>query len=381
MSKTVDLSSANVLVPTQTFEQVSPWHAARTSIVSVNPDPDSGDVFKVGTRYDAKTQQSQDLYCLAKPALMRIAAAAGIIWNWRESGIVSISRDYVCYKAVAALRLPDGSLQPILATKEIDLEVIQDELRVQYENKVNSGIAGPDVKLYAGQWRKVPVGKEEKNLYFLTESEKARYVETYVHSAMIQWRKNKLMRAETGAMLRVIRAGLGIKSQYTKAELQRPFVVPRIDFSPDYSDPEVRNALLQHGVQAMSTLYGQSAPVPALGAGAHQTEPLGALPDHGRYAPVIDVSESREDDVAGVWEAEAEPAEPEAPQGTAPAEAEADTLFGDHADISDVAPEPAPALVCSECGKGITQKVNDYSSRKFGRPLCYGCQKGAVANG
>ena len=31
---------------------------------------------------------------------------------------------------------------------------------------------------------------------------------------------------------------------------------------------------------------------------------------------------------------------------------------------------------CSECGAGITKKVSDYSTEKFGRPLCMTCQKG-----
>lgn len=30
---------------------------------------------------------------------------------------------------------------------------------------------------------------------------------------------------------------------------------------------------------------------------------------------------------------------------------------------------------CASCGVGITDKVNDYSIKKFGKPLCYDCQK------
>ena len=45
-------------------------------------------------------------------------------------------------------------------------------------------------------------------------------------------------------------------------------------------------------------------------------------------------------------------------------------------------PEPkTPANVsaiadkCANCGKGITQKVADFSTKKFGKPLCMDCQK------
>lgn len=42
-------------------------------------------------------------------------------------------------------------------------------------------------------------------------------------------------------------------------------------------------------------------------------------------------------------------------------------------------PPPAAAseLVCSDCGVTITGKVADYSKDKYGRALCYKCQKGA----
>lgn len=38
-------------------------------------------------------------------------------------------------------------------------------------------------------------------------------------------------------------------------------------------------------------------------------------------------------------------------------------------------------LVCSKCGKAVTQKVASYSQSKFGDIYCMDCQKGAAANG
>lgn len=35
-------------------------------------------------------------------------------------------------------------------------------------------------------------------------------------------------------------------------------------------------------------------------------------------------------------------------------------------------------LVCENCGKAVTQKVASYSQGKFGKILCYECQKGAT---
>lgn len=36
---------------------------------------------------------------------------------------------------------------------------------------------------------------------------------------------------------------------------------------------------------------------------------------------------------------------------------------------------PANALICHYCGSNISQKVADYSKAKFGRFLCYDCQR------
>ena len=35
---------------------------------------------------------------------------------------------------------------------------------------------------------------------------------------------------------------------------------------------------------------------------------------------------------------------------------------------------------CEQCGKGVTQKVADYSQKKFGKKLCYECQKGSASS-
>lgn len=385
----------NVLMPTQHIEQVSPWHAARTTVVQVNPDPMAGDVFKVGSRHNESTGVYEDIYCLAKPALMRIAAAAGIVWNWRDSGPRVLEKDYVCYRAVGALRLPDGSWQPIMAEKEIDLSVVEDELRDQYTKKAEGPLGSTEAKAYRGEWRKVKYRNEEKNAFFLAEDEKPRFIEANVRANLIQWRKNKLMRAETGAMLRVIRAALGIKSQYTFAELQKPFVVPRIDFSPDYNDPSVRQALIQHGVAAMSALFGAATPPapqvafserPALAAPAQDDEAV----DAGATSSEVEPSAAETDDLEEVPEApeeteerteEAEAAEAAQPDGT---------LFPPEPEPAP-APEPAQAKprpvvygTCADCGaRIISGSVVSYSHKKFGRVLCYKCQnkaKGAAAN-
>lgn len=350
----LDPRNANILVPTQHLQQVSPWHTARTSVVQINPDPNALDVFKVGSRYNEAKKEYEDLFSPAKPALMRIAAAAGIVWNWRESGPIALQRDYVCYKAVGAMRLPDGSWQPIVATKEIDLAVIEEET---YEANLKKALE------YASD------PKKQAALKGMTPEQ---WAQAQTKAAMIQWRKNKLMRAETGAMLRVIRAALGMKSQYTKDELQKPFIVPRIDFSPDYNDPQVRQAIIQSGIPAMAQLFGQASPVTALSAEAEGAPFAASRP--ALAAP------SEDEDVFDEYR-----------EGPAEEPTPADDFRGDeipeHMEPTFDDPGPPPPALqgvvtyCANCGTGITSdKVAKYSQQKFGRPLCYKCQnRGAKA--
>lgn len=361
----IDTTQKNVLLPTQTIQQISPWHAARVSEVKIDPNPNNGEVFKVGSKPGADDKNEDVLY-LAKPAIFKIASAAGITWNWNACGPVgNPTRDYVLYKAVGAIRLPDGSWQPITAHKEIDIPTIEEEVRIQYEKKVNNGFSYK-VDDYKGFWKREKFTKKngeeyEKSIYYLEEDEKRRYVRDKTYADIIQWRKNKLGRAESGAMLRVIRAALGMKSSYTKAELEKPFVVPRIDFTPDFNDPGVRQALIDHGVAGMTSLFGQSsyASPPALGGHTAFERPLIEAPSSDHPVHVEGV----------IMDGEAED-----PPKTA--EAKKETPKVEEAKAAETTQtENSGALQCVDCNDEVTEKVADYSQKNLGAIVCFKCQR------
>lgn len=367
-----DRARYNVLLPTPALAaQIDRWHALRVSEVAIDPRPESGDIYKVGSRKEGT--RWVDVLALAKPALMRIASTAGIVWHWRESGPTRIDRDYVLYKAVGAVRLPDGSWQPLMAMKEIDLEVIAEELEETWTEKADAlvtrgGLARDEQARYKFEWRKVEYTDrdtnqtETRNVCFLLPEDAERYIADHVRSALIQWRKNKVARAETGAMLRVIRAALGLRAAYTAEELRRPFVVPRIDFTPDYEDPEVRRALMQRGGAAVSEAFGPStapaAPAAALPSGA----PAPAKPGEER-PPIVAGEEETEEPTAA-------DSGGDVPAGIDPATGE---VLGDQ---PPAAPPAAPELVpgvatCEICGKPVAESIREYSVRAFGgRVLC-----------
>ncbi|EGO63592.1 hypothetical protein [Acetonema longum] len=348
----IDTKKYNVLAPTPSLKKISQWQKASFTEVSVNLDPDAGDIFKVGSRMVGQGDKKEfvDLYSPAKPLLMRIANAAGVVWNWRDSGpIGQPTRDYIMYRAIGAVKLPDGTYQSIMATKELDLTIIEDELREQFTKKAGYP---QDVNLqykYKGEIRKRKDTKgKDVEKFYLSDVDKPRWVEDNVNTNMIQWRKSKTAKAETGAILRVIRLAFGMKGQYTRTELEKPFVVPRYDFCPDISDPDVRQLLIAQGNMSLNSLFG-------------------AVPESMIMRPhVLEVSgDDEEDSTHTVYPL---------PPDELPVETK-ESAGTDKAQAAPKSDNPVHKDVCSDCGKSITAKVAKYSSDKIGRALCMDCQK------
>jgi len=111
-----------------------------------------------------------------------------------------------------------------------------------------------------------------------------------IKKEMIAKRKNKLKLCESGAKDRVIRELLGIKATYPLEQIKKPFVILRITVRPDYTDKDVKRAMLAAAIQSMTGIYG------------------GSIPAQIPYEEPIDVTDiSRE-----------EPEEPEPPAPEAP---------------------------------------------------------------
>ena len=224
----------NVLVPTQTLQEISPFHKPVLEIVRINPDSKAG-----GEVYEVVFGSGN--FSLRAVALNKIAFAAGIIWNAKNSGRTDDGNDpdIISYRAEAAVRKEDGTYMIRNAEYMLDLKVLGEEIRDSYEQKSQS----------------LMKEKKQKNEKW-TEEERKGYVEKSVKRDMLQKRKFRLQLASTGAMDRVIRLILGLKGTYRREELEKPFVVPKIAFSPDVSDPKVRDLLLRQGLDATNVLFG-----------------------------------------------------------------------------------------------------------------------------
>ena len=164
---------------------------------------------------------------LTKSALDRIAIAAGVEWDPRESRRLDDGSDplYVEYQAVGRFPTLDGSYRTITGTKIMDLR---------------DGSAQTRTILGAKNGEK-------------TLSQTRTFIGEH---------------AESKAKNRAIRSGLGLRSGYTSDELSKPFVVARLIFSGHSDDAEVRKIvaveMVRQRFSAERQLYGgTAAPVPA----------------------------------------------------------------------------------------------------------------------
>lgn len=364
-------SNCNLLMPMATETQLNPFYKLTVTTVQADVSENSGDIFKVGTTKSGNTWI--DVFSPAKPLLMKLAAAAGIQFDPSNTYGEYISRN--CYKAKAygALKMPDGTGKTHCDEKVINLDDEEDRFRMEFMDKSIQGItedkaAKEAEKMFPGGVWKDTVNKFNKSVkaYVVPEKDRQTYIDRSVMVNMMLLRKTFAEKAMTGAILRVIRALIGLKGTYTLDELKKPFAVSRVTFSPDYSDPEVRAAMLSQGMNSMGNMFGTAA-IPVIGSEHPDREHLdtGFNPEeHADNAALISDNNEFSDDFGDV---ENEFADLDVPNQQMPPHPQ------------EMPPKQQSAnsgLVCESCGRSVTQKVAEYSQKTYGATLCMSCQKG-----
>ena len=277
--ETYDPAQYNILTPMLLTDETSPMHQVRTQSVRINPKDGAGDVFAM---------QGGKLY-LAASARRKLAALAGIMENWRESGLIEDTPEKVKYRAIGAIQDAVGQWRPVTATKTIELE----------------------------QLRKIKGEGEVKAIWAY-----------------------RYERAETGAWSRLATAALGLKSAYTAEELAKPFAVSRVILAIDYNDPETRRMITARALDAQANVFGQP------------TTPRGYLTAGGTPATVgevIDLDKAATD--TGLPEDEFPEALPSAMAATAAPVDPADPI-GDALPFDAPTPRPPPRAKRGTDGSG-----------------------------
>ena len=368
----------NLLIPAATSVQINPFY--KCTIMEVVPDTsdNSGDIFKVGNTKVGEDRNGKavyaDVFSLAKPLLMKLATAAGIQFHPEYTTVVRENANTYVGKAYGAVRLPDGTFKTHAETKRICLDDEEAKYRLEFMDKSIMGItdwkaAKSAEEMFKGHWedtnetrtyngREYPVKK-----FVIDDCDREKYIERSILVNMTLLRKTASEKAQTGAILRVIRALLGIKGTYQLQELKKPFAVPTVTFSPDYSDASVRQAMLQQGMSSMGNMFGATSAPPAALPFATEAFADSFDPEENLDNPAFssDIPTDEENYAEDYQQA---PPERGQEHRESPVQQE-------------VGQEESTGCFCDECGKEITERAYEYSINKFGKPLCMKCQKGA----
>ncbi len=225
---------AHVLAP-MTLQTIPPMHRPVVVSVQIDPDPNSKEVYK---------QRGGGL-SLSAIAFKKLGDAIGIQWVPEECGRTDDGKDpdYVCYRMTGLVKALDGTWRKIIGDKEIRMSVIIEELTDSYREKAQKYLHDPkDGPDFCKSYPDPEVWIAEK-----------------VRQDALQMRKHMLARAQSGALARATKA-LGIRETYTLEELKKPFVFPKLVFSPDPNHPQDRAFLLAQGAGAINQLYKPETP-------------------------------------------------------------------------------------------------------------------------
>lgn len=231
---------ANIMGPSINMEGLSEFHRVVVDTERLSANPEDGDIYKHKDAYKGKPAQ----YIITGRGNQKLALCAGVVWDPRETRATALSQKYVAYNAVGCIRKPDGTPECLQAEADVDIDVVEDELREKFKKKRKD-------------W-----GSKDWFQKMSKESQDD-YIESAFKKELNYKKTHKTKTAATNARSRVIKPLLRLKKTYTLEELGRPFVIARVVLQPDYSDPEVKRLMLKAAIQAQLGVFG-AASIPAI---------------------------------------------------------------------------------------------------------------------
>ena len=373
----------NLLIPAATSVQLNPFYKCTVMEVTADISEKSGDIFNVGKGKVGESNGKaiyEDVFSPAKPLLMKLATAAGIQFHPEHTTVIRENENTYVGRAYGAVRLPDGKFKTHADTKRVCLDDEEAKYRLEFMDKSIMGItdekaAKSTAQMFKGKWIDA-INKWGKpcKAFVVDDKDREKYIERSILVNMTLLRKTASEKAQTGAVLRVIRALLGIKGTYTIDELKKPFAIPTVTFSPDYSDDNVRQAMLQQGMSSMTNMFGASSTTPAIGTSMYPSEPFDDFKAEDNLENPAFASDllDDKDNVGEYNQTDTQSSSDETmaqPQNNEPIIRKSTITRG------PLDPEET-VYQCNGCGAAVSGSVAAYSTEKFGRPLCMKCQKG-----
>lgn len=234
-----------------TLQTVPPMHRPVVVVVHIDADPNKKEVYP----------QKGGGLSLSAIGWKKIGDALDVQLVESQCGRRDDGRDpeRVEYRMVGRIKALDGTWHTIMGDKEIRMQNVIEELtdskREIAQKYLNDPKDGPAFK------RAYPDPEV--------------WVQEKVRQEALQIRKHLLARAQTGAFARMIKMK-GIRETYTAAELQKPFVFPKLVAEFDQNNPEDRAFLRAQAAGAIDQLF-----LPAQRA----TEPQPSMQPHHESKP------------------------------------------------------------------------------------------------
>ena len=324
----------NTMVVTEVPEIMSPVMQA----VTIETDPEKGDVYVQQKASDAWTDKrgvhhpaSPTRYALTKNGLKKLADGAGIKVVSSESVLPT-----TCQKCAAVNRS---------IGKPINCAACQNK-DVAYKVTISVPQLTGEV-LYVSDTNEINVDCQN----FTSDKEKSQFMKF----------RNEICEAK--ALNGAIRTALHIKGTYTAQELAKPFVVAYL--VPNMNNEAVKQTAISSMFQSSRRLFGEEEK-PALAAPSVNEEPVpDEVLDHFVDEVVYEQPKEPLPDTEVHYQQEVEQMPQSQRQQAQPVQ---------EAQPREAAPADAP-MCCEKCGTDINQKVFEFSVRKYGRPLCYKCQR------
>lgn len=202
----------NRLFP-RTMTEISPLHKIMVNIVEINTDVAAKDIYK----------QKNGEFSLTKIGCLKLMTAANVVMEKSESILPKDCRR--CAEMAKATRLaPQCAVCPT-----------KDDVAYQVS------ILVPEP---SGGYRKYTATKEVTKQDTLAKKNPVEHMGA---------------NCETKALLRALRAGLGLKGGYTLAELSKPFAVALVVLNTQ--DPDMKKALIQRYAAGQDALFGGGSQV------------------------------------------------------------------------------------------------------------------------
>jgi hypothetical protein len=237
----------NLLTPVSSWNQADPNWTPSISLVKL--DKDAHTYFLPGGKLG-----------LNKQALETLGRCAGVLYT--RTTRVPLAELHAgekwAYRATVGFRRSDGSIDEVTRERGFNEEAEQMEI----EDAVRSAEGYEN-------------GQKTGRPKFATDEA----VKAECRKRWIAELRHGPAKTESKAINRALRAGLAMPSSVKAADLNKPFLVIGFNFTPDYSDPTVKRALVAVGLNAQAAIYGGrdvsdempehgAADIPALPSGA-----------------------------------------------------------------------------------------------------------------